>query len=228
MSEEVAAGDLAYWQRRALEAEAKAQILTAQVGGWAAQCAAQVEAAEIYLDATAASPHDSTQTGARRALATVIETDASRLLLERLQSAQADAAAYRRALEVVAHFWQNDPLAFGDEATPTSLAGRFADIGRLCVNTLELRGAGGRAQSRRGGAAIRGPADLSSDDTIELIQEMLAAHAAGGVRAWSAMSTEARAAARLRVLHDALLYFYEGLPIEVREALAACDEAGHA
>lgn len=58
--------------------------------------------------------------------------------------ALADIGQYRRCLEAVAHFWQNDPLAFGDEATPTTLAGRFATIGRLCGDTLSLSSPGAK------------------------------------------------------------------------------------
>jgi len=47
--------------------------------------------------------------------------------------------AYRAALDAIKHFWLNDPIAFGDEATPTSMAGRFADLARLCIDTLEAQ-----------------------------------------------------------------------------------------
>lgn len=50
----------------------------------------------------------------------------------------AELAQFRRVLDAVKHFWLNDPLAFGDDATPTTLAGRFGAIGQLCCDTLEL------------------------------------------------------------------------------------------
>lgn len=56
--------------------------------------------------------------------------------------AERDAAQYRRCLEVVVHFWRNDPLAFGDDATPTTLAGRFATLAHICEGALETVGAG--------------------------------------------------------------------------------------
>lgn len=43
----------------------------------------------------------------------------------------------RACVEAVVHFWRNDLLAFGDEATPTTLAGRFADIAQICADALE-------------------------------------------------------------------------------------------
>lgn len=55
----------------------------------------------------------------------------------RAERADAELTQARRALEAVAHFWRNDPLAFGDDATPTTLAVRFAVIAQLCVDTLE-------------------------------------------------------------------------------------------
>lgn len=46
--------------------------------------------------------------------------------------ANADLAAAApdllEAAEAVMHFWESDPEAFGDEATVTSLAGRFAHV----------------------------------------------------------------------------------------------------
>jgi hypothetical protein len=54
-----------------------------------------------------------------------------------LEAALADATQLRRAVETVVHFWRNDPLAFGDDATPTTMAGRFADVAWLCESTLE-------------------------------------------------------------------------------------------
>lgn len=42
------------------------------------------------------------------------------------------------ALEAVMHFWGRDPLAFGDEATLNSLAGRFAEIAEQCRQARNL------------------------------------------------------------------------------------------
>ncbi len=87
MSEEVAqpAGDIAHWRKRAIEAEVKAQILEAQLGGWEAQCAAQVEAALAYLGQMGFLEHTHVQLAARHQLVDTIETDAGRLLLAKLQ-----------------------------------------------------------------------------------------------------------------------------------------------
>lgn len=56
--------------------------------------------------------------------------------------AWAQVAQYRRGLEAVVHFWRRDPLAFGDEASVTTLAGQFADVAHLCEDVLELDPAG--------------------------------------------------------------------------------------
>ena len=40
------------------------------------------------------------------------------------------------ALEAVAYFWSKDPLAFGDNATVTSLAGQFAKVADQCREAL--------------------------------------------------------------------------------------------
>ena len=42
----------------------------------------------------------------------------------------------RTALEAVAFFWGRDPLAFGDDATVTSLAGKFARVADQCRKAL--------------------------------------------------------------------------------------------
>jgi hypothetical protein len=60
-----------------------------------------------------------------------------RALMATIAELRLDALAYRWALAAVAHFWRNDPLAFGDEASPTTLAGRFASIAQICIDTLE-------------------------------------------------------------------------------------------
>lgn len=44
----------------------------------------------------------------------------------------AAAPAMLEALEAVMYFWGRDPLAFGDEATINSLAGRFAGVADQC------------------------------------------------------------------------------------------------
>lgn len=76
---------LEHERERAGQAEAKASILAAQLGGWEAQCAAQVILIrEMLAHAERHIPHNM-----RARAETVIETDAGRVLLERLQAMQA-------------------------------------------------------------------------------------------------------------------------------------------
>jgi hypothetical protein len=65
-----------------------------------------------------------------------LEAALGQALAER-DRARAELAQYRRCLEAVAHFWRNDPLAFGDESTSGTLAVRFAEIAQLCCDALE-------------------------------------------------------------------------------------------
>jgi len=81
----------AEWERLKSElaqTDMKAQILQAQLGGWEAQCAAQVLAARIYLDALADTAHDGPQLAARGRLANAIDSNVGELLLGRLQRLQ--------------------------------------------------------------------------------------------------------------------------------------------
>ena len=43
----------------------------------------------------------------------------------------------KEALNAVVYFWRNDPEAFGDKATPTSMAGKFHAVGRQCELALD-------------------------------------------------------------------------------------------
>jgi len=75
---------IGYLERTQAHAEAKTLILEAQLGGWEAACAAQVQAARIYLDATARTIHTAPQLAARGRLETAIDSNAGELLLKRL------------------------------------------------------------------------------------------------------------------------------------------------
>ena len=115
MSEEVALaiGDLAHvdrlrellnhWQLQAQEAEARAVILQAQLGGWEAQCAAQVEAARAVLDQFESNHPvcaiaDPGLMSRLDALQATIETDAGATILKELQAARHLAVEVQRYL----------------------------------------------------------------------------------------------------------------------------------
>jgi hypothetical protein len=81
-------------------ANGRAQILAAQLGGWEAACASQVKAARIYLDATADMAHNGPQIAARGRLANAIDSNAGQFLLARLQPADELADAVEQEHEM--------------------------------------------------------------------------------------------------------------------------------
>lgn len=48
----------------------------------------------------------------------------------------------RAALEAVIYFWERDPDAFGDDASITTLAGKFAAVANECRAALASAGRG--------------------------------------------------------------------------------------
>jgi hypothetical protein len=76
-------------------ANGRAQILAAQLGGWEAACASQVKAARIYLDATADMAHNGPQIAARGRLANAIDSNAGQFLLSPMRSSRSTRCAAR-------------------------------------------------------------------------------------------------------------------------------------
>lgn len=60
------------------------------------------------------------------------EPDADQQEYERWADLRDAAPDLLAACEAVIYFWESDPLAFGDDATVTSLAGRFAAVANKC------------------------------------------------------------------------------------------------
>lgn len=85
---------IGYLERMRALTEGKSVILEAQLGGWEAQCAAQVRAAQIYLDATADIAHTGPQIAARGRLVNAVSSNAGKLLTAKLTE-------LRSALEVL-------------------------------------------------------------------------------------------------------------------------------
>lgn len=167
MSEEIysAAGLLARIEALTAERDrhaARAEILAAQVLGWAAQCAAQVQAAQAYLDAQADIPHTGRAIGARVRLAHTIETDASRALLAALAAAnsavdagQALAEGVRDALDhplpdyrrpLIESALDTYDVKVGTKRGPSEL---FIENERLRTALQGIRSAHGIAEMRR-------------------------------------------------------------------------------
>jgi hypothetical protein len=104
MSDDVTAlqAHIATLEREIDQATFRAHILQAQLGGWEAACAAQVQSAQIYLDALSDTAHTGPQIAARARLANAIDSNAGELLLKRLQQTEAgrdEAYAALHALE---------------------------------------------------------------------------------------------------------------------------------
>lgn len=66
------------------------------------------------------------------------ESRAHRMMLA-LTRCEEGRARQRAALRAVLDFWECDPLAFGDDASVTTLAGRLAAVADLCRAALAGR-----------------------------------------------------------------------------------------
>jgi hypothetical protein len=82
------------------EANGRAIILQAQLGGWEAACAAQVDAARAYLGMMGALEHSSAELAARHKLVDAIETNAGEILLARVRPADELADAVEQEHEM--------------------------------------------------------------------------------------------------------------------------------
>lgn len=111
------------------QAKAKNTILQAQLGGWEAACAAQLQAARIYLDATADLAHNGPQIAARGRLVNAIESNVGELLLKRLAWAEAVSAALQSAASAVIEAW-----VAVEESTPLDL-----DLSALAVTLGDIK-----------------------------------------------------------------------------------------
>jgi hypothetical protein len=117
MSNEVLAlrESIATLESQLQQAEGRAIILQAQLGGWEAACAAQVLAARAYLDSLAGTNHNDAQLLARGQLELAIDSNAGQLLLTRLQPADelADAVEQEHEMRRAA---EHDPARLIDLA----------------------------------------------------------------------------------------------------------------
>lgn len=101
--------DIAAIERQRDEAQARASILAAQLAGWEAQCAAQVEAARHLLDRIEPINLDADPELRRlvEVLAQTIDTDAGKLLLGKFEELAALVCGVR-------HYVRSHRLAIGE------------------------------------------------------------------------------------------------------------------